>query len=378
MEVYDQRRDQWTEEFKSHLVDDVFKYADQSTLITIRLPQTEFDSSHLMPFRREKDLDQIRTKAGIIGTLRTIDAKAQRHEQLPMEEALGVTVPSNGGIKVEIGSFTINREHNKAVFAELWISMIREAQKYLQRPDHEPNKPLFYTYADPASMRMYATPAMGFAPVSGLEPVEYEGRKWTIIGTSAEDLVALPSRLSQTRSQWKPDEASAFERIVNAFDTLPIPQPIAFDAHHDSVQAPLPVHSFAAIQTSKVTEGVQTIALGTTGNALLFDRVFIPDAHLPLKDGDHFVFEHMGLKQSVSYKNGVLKVQALSRDPRLWDQTRNISWSDAFYRPASKDSAFEFTFTAKTDSYLLSITDVLSEYKEALTGKVVHRSAISF
>jgi hypothetical protein len=187
---YGERRD-WSRVFRGHLVRQAKEFALRSTLI-----------------RYEGDNNAK-------GNLRIISAKESQSEHLPADINLGIKLPYNGGVKYELASFIVDKESNQKIFSEILLQLMIHADKVIHRPQHEPNKLVYFTYADAASYRMYKK--LGFIPVPNFPPTKSSGTEWQPMGISAENILKIPTLMKSTRPDWS---TQALDEIINFFPTL--------------------------------------------------------------------------------------------------------------------------------------------------------------
>lgn len=314
MRVYESRRARWTPELKAKLRADAIKYAARTkfTMVSMSRKVEKIISGPLVHFSDEH---------ADIGTIRTIYAHENPSgnipEDLPMEDSLKINLPFNGGVKVEAGSFTIDKYFNKPVFGELIVSLVRDAQNLIGRPNHEVNKPVIYTYADPASLEMYTSKTWGFVPVPGIAPIQYAGSKWVVISSTAENLTGMPSRLAESRKYWDPIEAAVFEYVLSYFDMVKSKNRSQHQSHEGIGSAEdILVWNYTTYQ-SRVTDSPEqdwahrseyrniAISIGESQGKRHFGLT-IPVDNLPLVD------DKPQWDRSYTYKNGVLSYPTTS------------------------------------------------------------------
>jgi hypothetical protein len=232
----------------------------------------------------------------LLGVLKLVIGNAR--EPLPMENELGITLPSNGGLKIEPSNFAIRREFNQLAFDSLLIQLLGKAERISKDSQIDPNAPLFFTYGDRTSKMMYT--ALGFK-ISKSHPQSFtkEGRDWWVLSASLKDILSIPSTLSQKRTQEDIDtikraSSAIAETSIGAygsrgwyFQNLNVKQgrsiiPERLSLLISNMDAR---NKMVTLQSDLVLEGVQA-------------NFVIPKELLPLKRGNWSVF---GGKQQLEY-----------------------------------------------------------------------------
>lgn len=187
MEQYQRRG--WSAEFLSGLHQDYLKYAHRSKFYTVWAePELVANSIELKP--------------QIVGNIKMVSAIGDT-ELLPVEEKLGLHFKSNGGLKIEPSGFSALKEYNVAALSELhFIRVTAIARDLLKRPNHEPNKPVFYTYGDQTSIPMLT--AFGFKKMSE-KTYHFENSDWWALSATAEDLSNITEILARIRKNYPPE-----------------------------------------------------------------------------------------------------------------------------------------------------------------------------
>jgi hypothetical protein len=190
---YGERRD-WSRAFRGHLVQQAKEFSLRSTFIN-------YETNGRSPNAK--------------GSLRIISAKESQSEHLPADINLGIKLPYNGGVKYELASFIIDKEMNHKIFSEILLHLMVHADKVIHRPQHEPNKLVYFTYADAASYKMYKR--LGFVPVPNFLPTKSSGTEWQPMGISAENILKIPELMKKTRPDWNTQDLN---EIINFFPAL--------------------------------------------------------------------------------------------------------------------------------------------------------------
>lgn len=180
----------WSGEFREHLYGDALKYASQSEYFLVR------------------GYPQLR------GTLKLVQVDPQTQEKhLPMEEYLKIELSSNHGLKIEPSNFAILKDQNKVVFPELLLRFVAHAETLAKTGKYDLDKPVFFTYGDAISVRLYQT--MGFHFVE--KKLDSGGVEWNILQASLRDIIELPNNLKKNLHTWSAEEQAAFNNFLSIY-----------------------------------------------------------------------------------------------------------------------------------------------------------------
>lgn len=198
LDQYANRRN-WPTEFLNKIRSDAFAYASRSIFFTVR---------KLAQPSRWIDGD-------LLGALKLISATPK--QQLPVERFLQIQLPRNGGMVFEPSNFVIrqkgvNVELRQIVLSELMASYVMHAKRLLQRPEHEPNKYVYFTYGDEKSVMMYSR--MGFeVPKEFSQPFvltnsdgsvmlddKGQSSKWWVLAATAETISKMQDVMLEHRA----------------------------------------------------------------------------------------------------------------------------------------------------------------------------------
>lgn len=315
LQQYDNRR-HWPISFQEKLMLDAFQYAQRSTYFTVR------EATKISPWE----------DGNLIGNLKLVSANDD--QMLPIEVALNVRLDANGGRKFEPSNFFIEKgEDSQAIFVELMAKLKNHAKHLLTDPNHEVDKPVYFTYADKISKKMYHQ--LGFTVTKGFEtPILFEGKEWFVMSASAETMARIDQVILAHREYFSTDQAKQLierqEKIAHDEGQPPKVQNYLFLDIFRNHESQVSVDQISVSVSTKLEKQVdkdgelsavtyrELIIEGSDSH--IKEKIAIDIKHLPLTNGSFKTnngqqyFYHNGLLTIVSSSSIGPKVITLSID----------------------------------------------------------------
>ncbi len=279
-------RREWTPTFRDHLYDQAMLDSGRSTYLQFYA----FDGFKIQDILK--------------GTLKIIEATKSQNQDLPVDRNLGIVLPYNGGLKFELANFAIDKQYNKEAFTEILLQLMMHAKGVTERPNHEADKMIYFTYADASSYRMYK--GLGFTPVPGFEkPIEKDGTKWIPMGISAEGILKIPETIQKTRSnQWDPE---VLQYMLKTFEGLNLMTKGKLNTGFWAL-SDISVTLFRPDPSLSVPEKFREIRIVQESTRKTLFQIPVPFSFIPLKENSSATVTHEGHSYSLHFQQGILKI----------------------------------------------------------------------